>query len=121
MRRAPPHPFFEVPHPIVLGHRGAAGEAPENTLAGFARALELGATVIEADVRLTADAVPVMIHDSTIDRTTNGRGTVAAMTFDGLQRLDAGFSFSADGGASYPFRGCGVRVPSLAQALAEFA
>ena len=114
------HPYFEVATPTVIGHRGAAGEAPENTLLSFARALEAGAAILESDVHLTRDAVPVLLHDDVIERTTDGRGRVVDLTLRELQALDAGHHFSPDGGRTYPFRGRGVRVPTLSQALAAF-
>lgn len=75
--------------PIVTGHRGARGEAPENTVAGFQYALGLGLTVIELDVRMSVEGELVVIHDSTVDRTTNGTGNVAEMTVADMQALDA--------------------------------
>lgn len=74
----------------VYGHRGAPAEFPENTLASFKRALELDIAGIELDVHLSADGVPVVIHDETVDRTTNGRGAVAELTVEELRALDAG-------------------------------
>jgi glycerophosphoryl diester phosphodiesterase len=103
---------------VVLGHRGAAGTAPENTLPAFREALAKGAEVIESDLRGTRDGVPVLIHDAEVDRTTDGVGEVRSMSFDELQRLDAGYRFSLDDGKTHPLRGRGVRVPSLEQALA---
>jgi len=114
------HPYFAVPTPTVIGHRGAAGEAPENTLPSFARALEAGAAILESDVHLTRDAVPVLLHDEIVERTTDGAGRVASLTLAELQALDAGHHFSPDDGRTHPFRGRGVRVPTLAQALAAF-
>jgi glycerophosphoryl diester phosphodiesterase len=74
----------------IYAHRGASLEFPENTLPAFARALELGAYGIELDVHLSADGVPVVIHDDTLDRTTNGTGAVASQSVDYLKGLDAG-------------------------------
>jgi glycerophosphoryl diester phosphodiesterase len=74
----------------VYGHRGAPAAFPENTLAGFRHALELGVEGIELDVHLSRDGVPVVIHDETVDRTTNGTGAVAAFTVEELRALDAG-------------------------------
>lgn len=74
---------------ILYGHRGARGEAPENTLTGFRYGLELGLTAFEFDVHLTADDQLVVIHDPTVDRTTNGSGPVAAKTVAELAKLDA--------------------------------
>ena len=74
----------------VIGHRGVAGLEPENTLRSFRRAIELGVDYVECDVRLTADRMLVLMHDETVDRTTNGSGPVAQMVFADLRRLDAG-------------------------------
>lgn len=74
----------------IMGHRGAAGLEPENTLRSIRRALELGVTAVEVDVHLSRDRRLVVIHDDTVDRTTNGRGRVRDFTFAELQRLDAG-------------------------------
>jgi len=74
----------------LLGHRGASGVAPENTLRAFRRALELGADGVEVDVQRAADGALVLIHDDTVERTTNGRGVVGALTLAALTALDAG-------------------------------
>jgi glycerophosphoryl diester phosphodiesterase len=114
------HPFFALPTPIVIGHRGCAGEAPENTLASFARALADGAAVLETDVHLTRDGEPVLIHDDAVDRVSDGSGRVADLDLADLRKLDAAHHFSRDGGRSHPERGRGHRVPSLREALAAF-
>jgi glycerophosphoryl diester phosphodiesterase len=93
----------------VIGHRGASGYAPENTVASFEHALGLGAKGVEFDVRMTADGVPVVLHDSTLDRTTSGKGPVAEHTWTDLLQLDAG-------SWKHP-RFAGTRVPSLQEAL----
>lgn len=103
--RTPPLP----PLPQWIGHRGAAARAPENTLAGFRRAAADGARWIECDVRLTADGVPVLLHDATLERTTDGSGPLAAVAWEALRERDAGAWFGSR------FRG--ERVPSLAEAL----
>jgi glycerophosphoryl diester phosphodiesterase len=82
--------------PWVIAHRGASGHAPENTLAAFERAVQLGATFIETDLHLTRDARFVAIHDSTLDRTTNGRGLVHDFTLAELKELDAGKWFDRE-------------------------
>ena len=115
-----PHPFFAVPTPIVIGHRGAAGEAPENTLASFERGLEDGAAILETDVHLSRDGVPVLIHDDELERCTDGAGRVRDHDLASLGRLDAGYRFTPDHGRSHPFRGCGHRIPRLSEALAAF-
>lgn len=103
----------------VIAHRGGAGLRPENTLAAFLHAAELGADVIEMDVRVTADGAIVVIHDATVDRTTDGSGAVAGLTLERLQALDAGYRWSPDGGKTFPYRGRGLRVPALEEVLAR--
>lgn len=106
-------PFFAAPKPRVFGHRGAAGIAPENTLVSFRKALEEGAGYIELDVHESRDGEIVVIHDDTVDRTTDGAGQVGELSTGALRRLDAGYRFTIDGGRSYPYRGRGVRIPTL--------
>jgi glycerophosphoryl diester phosphodiesterase len=91
-------------------HRGGAGLAPENTLAAFRRALELGADVLELDLQVTRDGEVVVFHDETLDRTTDGRGPVRDRTLEELRRLDAGGKFHA--------RFAGERIPTLRDVLA---
>lgn len=76
---------------FIFGHRGASADAPENTLTAFRLALEQGAEGVELDVTLSADGVPVVIHDDTVDRTTNGTGRVSALTVAQLKTLEAGY------------------------------
>lgn len=75
---------------LNIGHRGASGHLPENTLAAFEKAVDLGADMVELDVHLSADGRVVVIHDETVDRTTNGSGRVSDMTLEQLRALDAG-------------------------------
>lgn len=97
---------------LVIGHRGASGYAPENTFAAFDRALGLGADGVETDIRLTRDGVLVLLHDNTVDRTTDGRGHLADMTWSEVQKLDAGGWY----GATY----AGQRLPSLEELLDRY-
>lgn len=105
----PPRSSIAPDLPPVIGHRGAAGSAPENTLASFQRAAELGLSWVECDLRLTADGQAALLHDATLDRTTNGRGLLAGATTRRLAELDAGSWFG--GGFARE------RVPTLEQAL----
>jgi glycerophosphoryl diester phosphodiesterase len=113
-----PHPYFDLPRPLILGHRGAAGVAPENTLAAFARGLADGAQIVESDVHVSRDGVPMLIHDPQVDRTTDGRGLLASLDVAVVQKLDAGYRFTSEDGAAFPFRGQGLRVPTLRETFA---
>lgn len=117
---SPAHTFFGVDTPTVIGHRGCAGEVPENTLASFERGLAAGARILETDLHLTRDGVPVLLHDDDVGRVTDGRGRVADLALAELRALDAGHHFSPDGGQSHPYRGAGLRIPSFEEALAAF-
>ncbi len=104
----------------VIAHRGGAGLRPENTLAAFEHAHALGVDMLEMDVRASADGALVVLHDATVDRTTDGHGRVDALALAELKALDAGYHWSVDGGRSYPYRGTGIRVPTLAEVFARF-
>jgi glycerophosphoryl diester phosphodiesterase len=95
--------------PLVIAHRGASAVAPQNTLAAFEIAMALRADGVELDVHLSSDGTPVVIHDFSVDTTTNGHGVVAGMTLDELKTLDAGVSFSPEF--------AGERIPTLAEVL----
>ena len=103
----------ELALPRVIGHRGGAACAPENTLAGLRQASALNCRWVEFDVRLTADARPVLLHDSRLERTTDGRGKVSALSLAALRRHDAGSWFG-------PFF-AGERVPTLEEAITLLA
>jgi len=95
--------------PLIIAHRGASGYAPENTTAAFRKAVELGCRMVELDVRLSADEVPVVLHDGTLVRTTGDPRRVNQVTVDQLRRLDAGRWFAPEF--------AGERIPTLAEAL----
>jgi glycerophosphoryl diester phosphodiesterase len=97
---------------LVIAHRGASGNAPENTLAAFRKAIALGASFIETDLQLSRDARFVAIHDATVNRTTNGQGAVHDMTLADLRKLDAGSWFGSEF--------AGERIPTLEEIL-EFS
>jgi glycerophosphoryl diester phosphodiesterase len=97
---------------LTIAHRGASGHAPENTLAAFKKAVALGAAFIETDLQLSRDARLVAIHDSTVNRTTNGQGAVHDLTLADLRKLDAGSWFGSEF--------AGERIPTLEEIL-EFA
>lgn len=101
---------------IVVAHRGASAYLPENTMPSFERAAEMGADAVELDVHLTADRQLAVIHDSTVDRTTDGSGEVASLTMAELRELDAGYRFT-DADGSFPHRGRDLRIPTLPEVL----
>jgi glycerophosphoryl diester phosphodiesterase len=100
----------------IVAHRGASGHAPENTMAAFRRAVELGASFIETDLQLTRDARVIAIHDSTLDRTTNGKGAVHLKSREEIRALDAGAWFGSGAATSFAWE----RVPTLEEIL-QFA
>ena len=95
-------------HPLIWGHRGASGHAPENTLPAFKMAADMGADGVELDIQMTSDGVIVVCHDETIDRTSSGAGWLKDFTFDELRRLD----FS-NGNSAYE----GTKIPSMEEVL----
>ena len=105
---------------LVIAHRGGGALAPENTIEAYRNAIAVGADMLEMDVHATSDGVLVVSHDDSVDRTTDGSGFISQMTFSELRRLDAGYRFSPDGGQSYPYRGQGVVVPTLAEVFDTF-
>jgi glycerophosphoryl diester phosphodiesterase len=106
--------------PLNIAHRGGANLRPEGTMVAFENAMAIGVDVLEMDVRRTADGIPVVIHDTTVDRTTDGTGTVSTLTLAAIQQLDAGHDFTPDSGTSHPYRGMGIHVPTLEQVLTAF-
>lgn len=111
-------PFFDHARPLVFAHRGGCALGPENTLAAFDLGMQAGADGLELDVHLSADGVPVVHHDATLDRTTAESGPLAARTAAQLARVDAGCRFA--GGGTFPFRNQGVGIPSLRDVLRQY-
>lgn len=107
---APPGALRPAKRILVIAHRGAHADAPENTLAAFRRAIELGCDYVEMDVRRTKDGALVLMHDRAVDRTTNGTGNVADLTLAEIRALDAGSRRGA--------RWAGEKVPTFEEALA---
>ena len=108
---------FRTGKTLVIPHAGGDGMYPENTMYAYEHSLAAGGQVIDLDVQGTADGQLVAMHDSTVDRTTNGTGRVREMTLVELQRLDAGWSFSARGES---FRGRGLTIPTIKEVLQRF-
>jgi glycerophosphoryl diester phosphodiesterase len=121
-RPAAEYPFFAQfeQRPLVMAHRGGRALWPENTLYAFERAVELGVDVLEMDVHTSADGVPVVMHDDTVDRTTNGSGPIHSFTLEELKGLDAAYDWSPDDGQTFPYRGQGITVPTVEEVFAAF-
>jgi glycerophosphoryl diester phosphodiesterase len=102
---------------IVVAHRGASAEAPENTIEAFRRGVDAGADAVELDVHLTRDGQLAVIHDETLDRTTDRTGAIASLTMDEIRKADAGARFARPDDSGFPFAGKGHRVPTLPEVL----
>ncbi len=103
-------------HPVI-GHRGNRAFAPENTLPAFLEAVALGADAIEFDLRVARCGTLVVMHDATLERTTDGHGEVSALSANELARLDAGAKFTRDSGKTFPWRGCGATVSTFDEVI----
>ena len=101
----------------IIGHRGARGVAPENTVPAIRHGVDVGSQAIEIDLHASSDGHLVVIHDPTVDRTTDGTGPVEERSLEELPQLDAGYRFTADRGETFPFRGQGIRIPTLEEAM----
>lgn len=105
----------------VIAHRGGALEAPENTFAAFDHALQLHNDIIfELDVQQTRDGQVVVLHDSTVDRTTNGHGDVTDLNYSDVEKLDAAYRFSKDLGKTFPLGGKRIKIPLFKDVLEKY-
>jgi glycerophosphoryl diester phosphodiesterase len=109
--------YFDAPLPLVIAHQGGDGLRPSNTIPAFDHAAELGVDVLEMDVHETRDGALVLMHDATVDRTTDGSGALADMTLAQVQALDAAHHWPYDGAPAY--RGLGIGVPTLAEVISR--
>ncbi|HAV78471.1 MAG TPA: glycerophosphodiester phosphodiesterase [Anaerolineae bacterium] len=118
---APSHPYYAgVDNPLVIAHQGGDGIWPGNTMYAFEKVVEIGADVLEMDAHITRDGHIVLMHDETVDDTTDGTGLIEEMTLDALKQLDAAYDWSNDGGQTFPFRGQGIQVPALDELFQKF-
>ncbi|MCU1397714.1 MAG: glycerophosphodiester phosphodiesterase [Acidimicrobiales bacterium] len=113
-----PNPF-RIGRPLVIPHGGGDGLYPEDTLYGYQHSIPAGGDVVDMDVLLSSDGIPIAFHDSTLDRTTDGTGAVETKTLAQLSTFDAGYRFTTDG-TTHPFRGQGLRIPSIESVLLAF-
>jgi glycerophosphoryl diester phosphodiesterase len=117
--KAEPHAFNDHESPLSIAHQGGDRVWPGNTMFAFERAAELGVDCLEMDLHLSADGEIVVIHDDSVDRTTDGEGPVAGMTVAELKAFDAGHDWMAEDG-SHPFRGQGIQIPTLREVFEAF-
>lgn len=112
-------PFLNPANPLNFGHRGFAAKFPENTLLSFQEAIEAGADVLELDVHLSMDDHLIIIHDETVNRTTNGNGLVRKKTISELKKLDAAYHYKNNDKNAYPFRNLQIKISTLSELFAE--
>lgn len=106
-------------HPVIA-HRGASGYAPENTLPAFQLAVDQGADALEFDIQISADGVPIVIHDPTLDRTTDLGGLICSLPYRRIRAADAGAHWTSDDGRTFPWRGRRIHVPTLHEVVTSF-
>ena len=119
-RPVPDTPWRTDGQPLVIAHQGGERVWPSNTMYAFERAVDLGVDALEMDAHVTADGVLVLMHDDTVDRTTDGSGAIQDLTLAEIQTLDAGYYWTDDDGATFPFRGQGITVPTLESLFARY-
>jgi glycerophosphoryl diester phosphodiesterase len=101
------------PRPLVIAHQGGDGVWPGDTMFAFEKAAALGVDMLEMDLHVTSDGQLVLMHDETVDRTTDGTGKIEEMTLEQFKSLDAGYDWTVDGGQTYPYRGQGITGATL--------
>ncbi len=120
-RRADTAAYYQgITRPLVIAHQGGDGLWPGNTMYAFEHANELGVDVLEMDIHITKDGQLVIMHDETVDRTTDGTGEIESMTLSELKQLDTGYGWSLDEGETFPYRGQGITVPTLEEVFQAF-
>ncbi len=119
---APSRPFYGAPQPkmMVYAHMGGDGVWPGDTLYAYDQATKLGVDAFDMDAHITKDGQIVLLHDESVDRTTNGSGQVEDKTLAELKQLDAAYKWSSDGGKTFPYRGQGILVPTLDEVFQKY-
>lgn len=118
--RLPSQPFAHQGGVVLLAHRGFSGHYPENTMLAFEKAAGLPVDGLEMDIHATRDGVLVVSHDESVARMTGAEGLIKTYTLAELKQLDAGYTFSPDGGETHPFRAQGLTIPTFEEVLARF-
>ena len=116
------HPYYsyELKYPLVIAHQGGDGLWPGDTLFALQNAAELGVDVLEMDIHISKDGVLILMHDETVDRTTDGTGDIESMTLAELKTLDAGYAWTPADGTTFPFRGQGITITTLEEVFEDF-
>lgn len=104
----------------AIAHQGGADLWPSATMIAYHNAVKLGVDVLEMDIHITKDGQLVLMHDGTVDRTTNGKGDIESMTLAEIKSLDAGYRFTLDEGKTFPYRGKGIQVPTVEEMFTTF-
>lgn len=112
--------YVSAPKPLVIAHQGGDGVWPGDTLYAYQKAVEHGADVLEMDAHITKDGQIVLMHNETVDHTTDGTGLIEHMTLAELKGLDAAYDWSIDGDKTFPYRGQGIQVPTLEELFQKF-
>ena len=119
---APDHPYYaeNLNFPLVIAHQGGDGVWPGETMLAYQNAVDLGVDVLEMDIHITNDGKLILMHDETVDRTTDGTGEIESMTLTDLKKLDAAYDWSPDEGKTFPYRGQGIQVATLEEIFQAF-
>lgn len=119
--KTPPTGYYlNAPRTLVIAHQGGEGLWPGDTLFAFEKAVEIGSDVLEMDAHITQDGHIVLMHDETVDDTTDGTGLIEELTLEELKKLDAAYDWSLDDGKTFPYRGQGIQVPTLDEVFQAF-
>ena len=119
--KAPSKPYYDgMKGTLVIAHQGGDGVWPGDTMYAFEKAVAIGVDVLEMDAHITKDGRIVLMHDETVDNTTDGTGLIEEMTLDELKQLDAAHDWSNDDGQTFPYRGMGIQVPTLDELFEKF-
>ena len=119
--KSPPTNYYvNAPRTLVIAHQGGDGVWPGDTMFAFEKAVEAGVDVLEMDAHITSDGRIVLMHDEEVDRTTDGTGLIEDLTLEQLNRLDAAYDWTTDEGATFPYRGQGIQVPTLDEVFEKF-
>ena len=115
------HPYLSNnPNILNIAHRGGLGLSPENTIVSFQRAIKEKADILELDIRSTSDSILVLLHDETVDRTTDGKGRISELTLKEAKKLNAGFWWTENDSLSFPFRELNIKIPTFDEFLTNF-